>query len=321
MQVPNPWNGILFTGPWPGVGRIPLYGSPYRTSTPGPHGQVNAPTQTRLSAEIVMNFAFEIWRELNPRGNKPPSYTVCDLNHSTNRVYTIGTECSHHMSVWNVGLLPRGFDSLHISNAKFIIQNSSQFQPRGEFAWEHLPVHVVQESVGFRCTDHHSRLQLLDYLMNFALEIWRESNACGTKPPSHTVCDLNHSTNRVFTIGTECSHHMWWEHLVPIVYTRLFEWSRSQTVWDGGFLPRGFDSLHISNAKFIIDWHLCGYFKTDGIQEYLQRLKLLIPIQNMPVTFHEFEWTSPSNRPVNVDVAKKSQVNGDLIYKLPVTRP
>jgi len=25
-------------------------------------------------------------------------------------------------------------------------KNSSQFQPRGEFAWEHIPVHVVQES-------------------------------------------------------------------------------------------------------------------------------------------------------------------------------
>ena len=25
------------------------------------------------------------------------------------------------------------------------MQNSSQFQPRGELAWEHLPVHVVQE--------------------------------------------------------------------------------------------------------------------------------------------------------------------------------
>ena len=68
--------------------------------------------------QSMMNFAFEIWRESNPRGRKPPSHTVCDLNHSTNRVYTIGTERSHHI----------------------------QFQPRGEFAWEHLPVHVVQES-------------------------------------------------------------------------------------------------------------------------------------------------------------------------------
>ena len=28
-------------------------------------------------------------------------------------------------------------------------------------------------------------------------------------PPSHTVCDLNHSTNRVYTIGTKRSHRMW----------------------------------------------------------------------------------------------------------------
>ena len=50
------------------------------------------------------------------------------------------------------------------------------------------------------------------------------------KPWSHTVYDLNHSVNRVYTIGTECSHHMaytigtecshhmWWEHSVPIVW-------------------------------------------------------------------------------------------------------
>ena len=42
-----------------------------------------------------MNFAFEIRRESNPRGTKLPSHTVCDLNHSTNRVYTISTERSH----------------------------------------------------------------------------------------------------------------------------------------------------------------------------------------------------------------------------------
>jgi len=42
----------------------------------------------------------------------------------------------------------------------------------------------------------------------------------------------------------------------------------------------------------------------------------------MPVTFYyEFGWTSPSNRPVNVDVAKQFQVNGNLIYELPVTSP
>jgi len=47
--------------------------------------------------------------------------------------------------------------------------------------------------------------------------------------------------------------HMWWERSVPIVYTRLVELWRSQTVWDGDFYPRGFDSLHILNAKIITD--------------------------------------------------------------------
>jgi len=42
-------------------------------------------------------FCIEIRRESNPRESKPRSHTVCDINHSANRVYTIGTECSHHM--------------------------------------------------------------------------------------------------------------------------------------------------------------------------------------------------------------------------------
>ena len=82
--------------------------------------------------------------------------------------------------------------------------------------------------------------------IEFRIEIRRESNPRGSKPPSHTVCDLNHSANRVYTIGTKCPHHMWWGHSVPIAYTRLAEWLRSQTVWDWGLLPRGFDSLRIS---------------------------------------------------------------------------
>jgi len=52
---------------------------------------------SRGAQQHLMNFAFEIRTESNPRGSKPPSHTVCDLNHSTNRLYTIGTECSHHM--------------------------------------------------------------------------------------------------------------------------------------------------------------------------------------------------------------------------------
>jgi len=52
----------------------------------------------RIPTLHVMIFAFEIRRESNPRGSKPPSHTVYVL------------------------------------------------VPRGEFAWEHLPVHVVQES-------------------------------------------------------------------------------------------------------------------------------------------------------------------------------
>jgi len=79
----------------------------------------------------LMNFAFEIRGKSNPRGSKPPSHTVCDLNHSTNRVD----------------------EFLHLRNG------------------------------GNR-------------------------THAGGNPPSHTVCDLKHSANRVYTIGTECYHHM-----------------------------------------------------------------------------------------------------------------
>ena len=57
--------------------------------------QTHVPSQ---GTEFVMNFAFEIRRESNPRGSKPlKSHKVFDLNHSADRVYTIGTEGSHHM--------------------------------------------------------------------------------------------------------------------------------------------------------------------------------------------------------------------------------
>jgi len=87
--------------------------------------------------------------------------------------------------------------------------------------------------------------------MNFAFEIRRESNPRGSKPPSHTVCDLNHSTNRVIRLVPNVPISCDGNGSVPIVSTRLVEWLRAQTVWDGGLLPRGFDSLRISNAKFI----------------------------------------------------------------------
>ena len=132
------------------------------------------------------------------------------------------------------------------------MQKSSQFQARGKFAWEHLPVHVVQElkpglvirtaeSDRPRVKDPHEQDPVArtrdlprdgaiggatmrfynkkrgsyvftdsqthvpegtEIVMIFAFEIQRESNPRGSKSPSHTVL----STNRVYTIGTECSH-------------------------------------------------------------------------------------------------------------------
>ena len=70
-----------------------------------------------------MKFAFEIQRESNPRGSKPPSHTVLDLDHSANRVYTIGTECSHHMP-YEMGVCSRVGSIPSVSQ----MQNSSQIQ-------------------------------------------------------------------------------------------------------------------------------------------------------------------------------------------------
>jgi len=44
-----------------------------------------------LSSGYCDEFCIETRRESNPRGSKPRSHTVSDLNHSANRVYTIGT--------------------------------------------------------------------------------------------------------------------------------------------------------------------------------------------------------------------------------------
>ena len=58
-----------------------------------------------------------------------------------NCIYSVG-RVVRQGAVRDRGLLPRGFDSLRIS-----MQNSSQFLVLGgESAWEHFPVHVVQES-------------------------------------------------------------------------------------------------------------------------------------------------------------------------------
>ena len=58
----------------------------------------------------------------------------------TNRIYTVGR-------VVKVEDLMRFGGWLRAGSIPSVsqMQNSSQFQPRGEFAWEHLPVHVVQE--------------------------------------------------------------------------------------------------------------------------------------------------------------------------------
>jgi len=118
-------------------------------------------------------------------GNKPTSHTVCDLNHSTNLVYTIGTECSHHM--WWEQWVP-------------IVYTRLVEWLRSQTVWD-----VMGTFGTIVCT------RLVEWLR------------------SQTVWDGG-------LLGTECSHHMWWEHSVPIVYTRLVEWVRSQTVWDGGLL-------------------------------------------------------------------------------------
>jgi len=117
----------------PGVGWIPLYGSPCQATTPGLHGQVNASTQTRIQGqETVMNFA------LRYGGNRTHAGANPDLIRSA----TLTIQPTEYIRLVPNVPITCGFGSLRIS-----MQNSSQFLvPGGEFAWEHLPVHVVQES-------------------------------------------------------------------------------------------------------------------------------------------------------------------------------
>ena len=70
--------------------------------------------------------------------------------------------------------------------------------------------------------------------------------------PPYLKCRIHHNFSREASLRGSIYLSMCWERSIRIVYTRLVERLRSQTVWDEGLLPRGFDSLHISGAKFII---------------------------------------------------------------------
>jgi len=122
---------------------------PCQAMTPGLHGQGNAPTQTRLQGqEIVMYFAFEIWKESNPRRSKTRSRKVFDFNHSVNRVYTIGTECSHHMCDGNIRHVMRTFGTNRIYTVDRVVKvedlTRSGFAP----AWVRFPLYL-------ECKIHH----------------------------------------------------------------------------------------------------------------------------------------------------------------------
>ena len=60
---------------------------------------------TTFTAHVVKILSCVV---VNPRGSKLQSHTVSDLNHSANRVYTIGTEMfpSHVIGTHFVGLIP-----------------------------------------------------------------------------------------------------------------------------------------------------------------------------------------------------------------------
>jgi len=113
--------------------------------------------------------------------------------------------------------------------------------------------------------------------MNFALRYAGR----GSKLWSHTVSDLKHSANRVYTIVS-----------VPIVCTRLAEWLRSETVWDQSLLPRGFDSLCISmQNSSVYTWTQC-YSK--AVRTLTDLIKTLLDSKK-PV----HRTTDPQKRPLH----------------------
>jgi len=68
-----------------------------------------------------------------------------------------------------------------------------------------------------------SHLQRQEFVMNFCIEIRRDSNPHGSNPRSPKALGLDHSANRVYTTGTRwfsitCGGN---PSAVPVVYTRV----------------------------------------------------------------------------------------------------
>jgi len=131
-----------------------------------------------------------------------PSHVMGALG--TNRIYSVGrvVKVKDRMR-W--GFTPAWvrhvmgtFGTNRIYSVGRVVKVKDRMRWGFALAWVRFPPNL-------KCKNHHKFSPLGDVS---TCEIQRESNPRGSKPPSHTVLDLNHATNRVYTIGTERSHRM-----------------------------------------------------------------------------------------------------------------
>ena len=117
------------------------------------YGPFKRQIHTHKRRYYMMYFAFEIQRESNPRRSKPRSRKVFDFNHSVNRVYTIGTERSHHMSNVPITHVMRTFGTNRIYTVDRVVKvedlTRSGFAP----AWVRFLPYL-------ECKIHHNFLSL-----------------------------------------------------------------------------------------------------------------------------------------------------------------
>jgi len=109
-----------------------------------------------------------------------------------------------HLMVW---LRLVGSLKLQFSFAKEPYKRDYTLQKRPITTFSHLTAEIC---VGWLrlVGSLKSTILFCKRVMNLHLRYGGNRTRAGTSPKSHTVYDLNHSADRVYTIGTEGSHHM-----------------------------------------------------------------------------------------------------------------
>jgi len=181
----------------------------------------------------------------------------------TNRIYTVGRV----VKVWDrmrSGFAPAWVRFPPYLNAKFITKSvpwEGTWVCESMNTWEHLSLWCIPHSRTADCSAGSESLTRNPIHAgpwpgvgrNYAVRVLpcqTMTSGLHGQVNAHTQTRLQGRKivmNFALRYGGNRTHaSLWWEHSVPIVYTRLAEWLRSETVWDRGLFLRGFDSLRIS---------------------------------------------------------------------------